>query len=84
MWLHTMASVRTEAPLSELICSYVGPGDDRETNKLRDVTFVRTRDNGETNANGLLIDEPASVHMGIFYVTIASALSFSCYLMMVE
>lgn len=70
MWLHTMASVRTESLLSELICSYAGPGDDREMNKLKDVTFVRTRDNGEMNANGLLI---------IFNIS-----TFSCYLMMVE
>ncbi len=78
-----MASVRMEALLSELICSYVGPGDDREMKKLRDATFVRPG-GGETNANGLLIDEAASVHMGIFYVTVGNALSFSYCLMMVE
>lgn len=36
------------------------------------------------DANGLLIDGPASVHTEMFYVTIATALSLSCYLMMVE
>ncbi len=36
-----MALVRMEALLSELICSYAGPGDDREMKKLRDATFVR-------------------------------------------
>lgn len=41
MRLHTMASVRMEALLSELICSYAGPEDDREMKKLRDATFVR-------------------------------------------
>lgn len=30
-----MALVRMEALQSELICSYAGPGDDREMNKLR-------------------------------------------------
>lgn len=41
MQLHTMASVRMEALQSELIFSYAGPGDDRETNKLREATLVR-------------------------------------------
>lgn len=41
MRLHTMALVRMKALESELICSYAGPGDDRETNKRIDSCEAR-------------------------------------------